>query len=147
MKRLVIDRPKHSFSFNSIDISSIIFSLRSDKCFLKPYLILSRNVGNFVPKCPSGIPKEVCIVILPICIAVTPVGPINHTLGFHLHMIRSLSVTDIWFSWKRIYHIEQLQLKIYTQVLFFQKCAGFHPLFNPFQPKYGEYQTVDTASD
>ena len=50
----------------------------------KLHFILSGNSGNFVPKCPTGIPKAVCIVVPSTCIAATPVGTISKTLGFSI---------------------------------------------------------------
>ena len=65
-------------------MSSIIITLRSDKWFLKLHFIWSSYGGNFVPKCPTGMPKAVCFVLPSTYIAATPVVAICKTLGFYI---------------------------------------------------------------
>ena len=74
----------HYNSFDTIDIPSIIITLRSEKWFLKLHFFLSWNSVNFISKIPTGFLKAMCIVVPSICIAATPIGTISNTLGFSI---------------------------------------------------------------
>ena len=77
--------------FDTIEISSMITSFKSDNAILICVLFWSDNGGRLSPD-SLGIANAVCIVVPLMLIAATPVGAISKTVGFSGLVIPCLKV-------------------------------------------------------